>query len=159
MTVANMLGAGFGVMMPGVRAACFTSSEADERSSSTKRRAPPTPARVICGRVHSHLHGALPRHRHLPGYSLAVSRKVSLAEARDHLTGLVRDVERGDRVELTRRGKPVAILLSQAEYDRLRADRLSPSAALRAWREEAPADYNGFDLPERDPSPGRDVRY
>jgi prevent-host-death family protein len=88
-----------------------------------------------------------------------VPRKVSLAEARNHLTGLVRDVERGNRVELTRRGKPVAVLVSREEYDRLRADRLSPSAAFRAWREEAPTDYDGFDLPERDPSPGRDVRY
>jgi prevent-host-death family protein len=87
-----------------------------------------------------------------------VPRKVSLAEARDHLTGLVRDVERGHRVELTRRGKPVAVLVSREEYDRLRAERLSPAAALRAWREAAPAGYDGFDLPERDPSPGRDVR-
>ncbi|HKQ69940.1 MAG TPA: type II toxin-antitoxin system Phd/YefM family antitoxin [Polyangiaceae bacterium] len=85
-------------------------------------------------------------------------RKVSLAEARDHLTGLVRDVERGQRVELTRRGKPVAVLVSHDEYERLRAKRLSPAAALRAWRESTPADYEGFELPERERSPGRDVR-
>ncbi len=85
-------------------------------------------------------------------------RKVSLAEARDHLTGLVRDVERGHSVELTRRGKPVAVLVSLEEYDRLRAKRLSPAAALRLWREGAPSGYDGFELPERDPSPGRDVR-
>jgi len=89
-----------------------------------------------------------------------VPRNVSLAEARDRLTGLVRDVERGDRVQLTRRGKPVAVLVSREEYDRLRARRLSPASALRAWREAVPADYeDGFELPERDPSAGRDVRF
>jgi prevent-host-death family protein len=86
-------------------------------------------------------------------------RKISLAEARDHLTGLVRDVERGQRVELTRRGKPVAVLVSHDEYERLCAKRLSPAAALRAWRESAPADYDGFEPPERERSPGRDVRF
>jgi prevent-host-death family protein len=85
-------------------------------------------------------------------------RKVSLAEARDHLTGLVRDVERGQPVELTRRGKPVAVLVSHDEYERLRAKRLSPAAALRAWRAAAPADYDGFEVPERDRSPGRKVQ-
>lgn len=85
-------------------------------------------------------------------------RKVSLAEARDHLTALVRDVERGHAVELTRRGKPVVVLVSRDEYERLRAKGRSPAAALRAWRTAAPEGYDGIDLPERDTSPGRDVR-
>ena len=88
-----------------------------------------------------------------------MNRRVSLANARDHLTGLVRDVEKGHPIELTRRGKAVAVLVSREEYDRLRAKRLSPAAALRAWREAAPVEYDGFDFPERDPSPGRDVRF
>jgi prevent-host-death family protein len=87
-----------------------------------------------------------------------MARKVSLAEARDHLTGLVRDVERGQRVVLTRRGKPVAVLISHDEHERLNAKRLSPGAALRAWRAQAPADFDGLEVPERDPSPGRNVR-
>jgi prevent-host-death family protein len=86
-------------------------------------------------------------------------RKISLAEARDHLTGLVKDVERGQRIELTRRGKPVAVLVSLDEYERPREKRLSPAAALRAWRKTAPPDYDGLERPDRERSPGRDVRF
>ncbi len=95
-----------------------------------------------------------------------MARKVvSLAEARDHLTGLVRDVERGQRVELTRRGKRVAVLLSADEYERLRrpsaVDGRAYVKALEAWRAQLPGDFEGFTEDEvrswRDPSPGRPV--
>ncbi len=93
-------------------------------------------------------------------------RKVSLAEARDHLTGLVRDVERGERVDLTRRGKRVAVLLSADAYDRLhkpRPDARGVLAALAAWRSNLPEDFEGLSAEEvgawRDPSPGRDVDF
>ena len=49
----------------------------------------------------------------------------------DHLTGLVRDVERGQRVDLTRRGKRVVVLLSAEEYERLMGKRASPARTLR----------------------------
>lgn len=91
-----------------------------------------------------------------------MSHRVSIAEARNHLTGLVRDVERGKRVELTRRGKRVAVLVSSGEYDRLRTARPSLGEALRAWRTHLPADFEGLTAEEilslRDPSLGRDVR-
>jgi prevent-host-death family protein len=99
------------------------------------------------------------RHRHRHGHTSFTPRKVSIAEARDHLTVLVHDVERGKRVELTRRGKRVAMLVSCDEYDRLRAAR----PALQAWRARLPADFEGFSDDEvrswRDPSPGRAVRF
>jgi prevent-host-death family protein len=92
-----------------------------------------------------------------------MARKVSIAEARDHLTGLLRDVERGKRVELTRRGKRVAVLVSCDEYDRLRSARPSVADALHAWRARLPADFEGLSTDEtqswRDPSPGRDIRF
>jgi len=46
-------------------------------------------------------------------------KQYSIAKARDHFTSLVRIVERGSAVELTRRGKPVAVMLSIQEYKRL----------------------------------------
>ncbi len=46
-------------------------------------------------------------------------RKYSIAEARNHFTTLVHDVEQASVIELTRRGKPVAVLLSIQEYRRL----------------------------------------
>ena len=86
-------------------------------------------------------------------------RRVSLAEARDHLTGLVRDVERGTKIELTRRGKRVAVLVSASEYDRLRAPRLDVVSALRAWRADLPSDFEGFPDTDalRDRAFGRDA--
>jgi prevent-host-death family protein len=92
-----------------------------------------------------------------------MARKVSIAEARNHLTVLVHDVERGKRVELTRRGKRVAVLVSCGEFDRLSATRPPLGEALNAWRAGLPADFEGFSADEvrswRDPSPGRDVRF
>jgi prevent-host-death family protein len=43
----------------------------------------------------------------------------SIADARNALPRLVRDVERGRAVALTRRGKRVAVVLSEAEYRRI----------------------------------------
>ena len=41
-----------------------------------------------------------------------MSKRFSIAEARDQFTSIVRDVEKTPAVEITRRGKPVAVLLS-----------------------------------------------
>jgi antitoxin Phd len=46
-------------------------------------------------------------------------RQYSVTEARHHFTALVEEVEQGAILELTRRGKPVAVLLSFQEYKRL----------------------------------------
>lgn len=59
----------------------------------------------------------------------------SLAEARNHLTAIVRRVEKSTAVELTRRGKPVAVILSIEEYQRLAAPRASFSSAYARYRE------------------------
>jgi prevent-host-death family protein len=92
-----------------------------------------------------------------------MARKLSIAEARDHLTGIVRDVERGKRVELTRRGKRVAVLVSCDEYDRLRTARPSVAAALKTWRARLPRDFEPLRDDEvrswRDASPGREVPF
>lgn len=109
------------------------------------------------------LHGDVTRHRHLHSHTHRMARKVSIAEARNHLTVLIHDVERGKKIELTRRGKRVAVLVSCDEYDRLRATRPSLDQALQAWRARLPADFEGFTDDEvrswRDPSPGREVRF
>ncbi len=44
----------------------------------------------------------------------------SIAEAKTQLTRLIHQAERGETVHITRRGKPVAVLLSEDEYARLR---------------------------------------
>ncbi len=50
-----------------------------------------------------------------------MKKSYSLAEARDHLAAIVHDLEVSRSIEITRRGHPVAVLLSKREYDRLRA--------------------------------------
>ena len=45
--------------------------------------------------LYGHTRAYLPRHRHLHGHNWPMARKVSIAEARNHLTVLVHDVERG----------------------------------------------------------------
>lgn len=87
-------------------------------------------------------------------------RTYSLAEARDNLTAIVRDVEKTSPVELTRRGKPVAVILSIDEYRRLVTPVGSFFSALEQFREEV--DISAFELgPQlfteiRDADPGRE---
>ena len=47
------------------------------------------------------------------------SESYSIAEARDQLPALIHRAETTGNIQLTRRGKPVAMLLSVAEYRRL----------------------------------------
>jgi prevent-host-death family protein len=49
-----------------------------------------------------------------------MNKSFSIAEAKDRLPRLVHDAEAGVPVSLTRRGKPVAVLISKTEYDRLK---------------------------------------
>jgi len=90
-----------------------------------------------------------------------MTKQIAIAEARANLPALLREVECGAAVELTRRGKPVAVLLSVHEYQRLTEPKGGFGKALREFREK-------YDLEEmwkdgdpfegvRDRSPGRDV--
>ena len=92
-----------------------------------------------------------------------MSRSYSIAEARDNFAAIVRDVERDSAIELTRRGKPVAVLLSIEEYRRLLAGRKSFWDAYCEFRDEV--DLRLLDIePEifeglRDVSPGRETSW
>jgi prevent-host-death family protein len=87
-------------------------------------------------------------------------REFSIAEARNQLPALVHAVESGPPVRLTRRGKPVAVLISVAEYERLHPRSPSLWQAIVAFRQRT--DLTDLDVDEifgavRDPSPGRTV--
>jgi len=47
---------------------------------------------------------------------------VSIAEAKTHLTRIMKRVETGEAIRITRRGKPVAVLVSQEEHERNRRE-------------------------------------
>jgi len=86
----------------------------------------------------------------------------SIAEAREKLSHVVQEAEQGAAVELTRRGKPVAILLSCSEYERLTRKRGSFWESYQEFRRK----YSDVDVDTadafadvRDPSPGRDFSW
>ena len=73
---------------------------------------------------------------------------VSIAEARNTLTRLIHKAEDGEPVHITRHGKPVAVLVSSDEYERLSsgAPKKDFWQAVEDWRAQA-----GFDWPELTP--------
>lgn len=84
----------------------------------------------------------------------------SIAKARNQLPALVHAVEEGPPVRLTRRGKPVAVLVSLAEYERLRPRRPDLWRAIEEFRERT--DLSDLDVDEvfgrvRELSVGREV--
>lgn len=87
-------------------------------------------------------------------------KQYSIAEARNHLAEVVHEVERCGAVELTRRGKPVAVILSAEAYAQLEPRRRDFAAALAEFRsshdlDELWADGDPF-ADVRDRSPGRE---
>lgn len=63
----------------------------------------------------------------------------SIADAKSQFAQVVHQAEQGQPVHITRRGRPVAVLLSQAEYTRLAAPRSSVIDFTGAWRQEVAA--------------------
>jgi antitoxin Phd len=90
-----------------------------------------------------------------------VTRQYSIAQARDKLPSIVHEVERGGPVELTRRGRPVAVVMSLRDYERVAGRRPGFAAALAAFSAETKPGELGFADEDfvglRDRSPGRDV--
>ncbi len=61
----------------------------------------------------------------------------SIAEARRNLPKLVRVAEQGMAVELTRRGKPVAVLIGCEQFEWLTASRRSFATAYQIFTNES----------------------
>lgn len=86
----------------------------------------------------------------------------SIAQARDHLTQLVHTVEQGSSIEITRRGKRVAVIVSAEEYDRLASSKSDFWTSLVNFRERLVQDSVDIDPDEvfkdvKDRSSGREV--
>jgi prevent-host-death family protein len=56
-------------------------------------------------------------------YILDMSKRYSITEARSNLPTIVDQAEAGQEIELTRRGRPVAVVVSLREFERLRGER------------------------------------
>lgn len=89
-----------------------------------------------------------------------MAKQYSIASARDQLARLVHDAEEGQRVELTRRGKPVAVLLAIDDYRRLQKRPVSFSTAVAELRAEVDFGLEPEEwLPPRDAAEGRDFSW
>ncbi len=88
-------------------------------------------------------------------------KRYSIAEARHNLAAIVHELDAASPVELTRRGEPVAVLLSTAAYQRLLPAPTSFWSALTTFRTDvSPDELAGPDDPfadVRDRSTGREV--
>lgn len=63
-----------------------------------------------------------------------MEKQFSIAEAKSKLPSLVHSVEKGPAVQLTRHGKPVAVLLSVNEYEKLHRKKTDFWNKLSAFR-------------------------
>ena len=90
-----------------------------------------------------------------------MTKRYSIAEARASLPTLVDEVEAGNEIELTRRGKPVAVVVSRQTYERMRTDRPGFLDAYARFRERFDLNEVGTDGDDfeglRDEAAGRDV--
>jgi antitoxin Phd len=92
-----------------------------------------------------------------------MERQYSIAEARNNLPSIVHDVQKGQSVELTRRGKPVAMIVSIEEYQRMKPRKRDWVDAIEEWRSRTDFEALGITGHEfddvRDKSPGRDFSF
>lgn len=96
-------------------------------------------------------------------YIYNMSQRYSIAEARSRLPSIVNQAEAGVEVELTRRGQPVAVLVSRREFERLRGKRLHFGDAYKKFLETHSLREIGveddFAASTRDRTTGRKVSF
>jgi prevent-host-death family protein len=91
-------------------------------------------------------------------------KKYSITEARANFSSVVHEAEGGTRVELTRRGKAVAVLVKVEDFERPPNKQRGFWAALQKFRREHDLVELNIDPDEiwgdvRNPSPGRDCNW
>lgn len=92
-----------------------------------------------------------------------MTKRYSIAEARDNLAAIVHELEKVQSIEITRRGQPVAILLSKEEYDRMLSRKNNFWDAYQSFLQRADdSAESDIDTEEifgvlRDKSPGREI--
>ena len=89
--------------------------------------------------------------------------RYSITDARSRFPTVVKEAEGGKRVELTRNGKPVAVVVGWQAYEEMFAQRKGFYDAVREFRKKHRVDKLDLDPDEifrdvRDRSPGRKVR-
>ena len=91
-----------------------------------------------------------------------MKHRYSISEAKNRLTSIIHGVEAGDSAQLTRHGKPVAILLSLNEYESLKQKNKNFWESLISFRLSMDKDGNNLDDcfdHVRDTSTGRRFKF
>lgn len=89
----------------------------------------------------------------------------SIAEANSNLARIVREAEAGRPVTLVRRGKPVAVVISTKQYAQLSSRNTLKPLSINQLRKKYQLDKYGLTddeyalMTERDPSPGREIKF
>ena len=91
-----------------------------------------------------------------------MSKSYSVADARAHLPEILDDVEAGKEIELTRRGRAVAVVISTEKYEALRREQSNFGDAYRAFVDRHSMAEVGLEADfldsVRDRGPGRKIR-
>ena len=94
-------------------------------------------------------------------YIWRMAQSYAIAEARANLPTLIDEAEAGVAVELTRRGKVVAVMISVTEYQRLQSKRTTFQDSYQKFLKKHSLAEVGlekdFSRKLRDRSPGRKV--
>lgn len=64
-----------------------------------------------------------------------MSKRYSIAEARDNLAAILYELEQEKSIEITRRGQPVAVLISKASFDRMSTPQQGFWSAYEAFQQ------------------------
>jgi prevent-host-death family protein len=87
----------------------------------------------------------------------------SIAEARNRFAEILHDLKHVSRVEVTRRGRPVAILISVEEFEALCAGNITFASAYDAFRDTHDLAKEGIEAKVfenlRDASLGREIEW
>jgi antitoxin Phd len=92
-----------------------------------------------------------------------MEKNFSIAEAKNRLPAIVHLVEEGQAVRLTRHGKPVAVMLSIQDYEKMNKSKGDFWRALMAFRSSL--DQEGIEIDDsdfealRDQTTGREVSW
>ena len=65
-----------------------------------------------------------------------MTKKYSIAEARHDLAAIVKELEQQPVIQITRRGEPVAVLISNREFERLSSPQAGFWDAYTAYRDQ-----------------------
>ena len=88
-----------------------------------------------------------------------MTTRYSIAAARNTFPSLIHAVEEGPPIEITRRGRPVAVLLSISEFRRMSNEKPDLWTAIQGFRQTTDLealDIGGAYADVRDRSPGRE---